>query len=253
MRILRIISIFLVLVLTSANLSIASPTVELGKWWKNSEVAESLNLTDTQVARIEQSYLKHRKELAHLMGKLLTLEELLESSMKSESMDETGILEHAESVAEARKKLEIAKTKMLLTIRKQLTSEQWDKLEAMRELSGASLLPASENVDVSREKGSKPLNNPGEDEIEKPVLLYSINPKYTDEAKEAKAEGIVVLQAIVRKDGSIDSFEVLRSLGYGLDERAINTIKQEWKFSPGRINGKPVDSRITIEVSFRLY
>jgi TonB family protein len=77
-------------------------------------------------------------------------------------------------------------------------------------------------------------------------------PHYTQAARDAKAEGTVLLEAIVRKNGSIDSFKVLRSLGYGLDESALNTIKKDWKFEPGTRNGKPVDVKIVVETSFRL-
>lgn len=98
----------------------------------------------------------------------------------------------------------------------------------------------------------KLLNNQGADEIEGPVLLKSIEPQYTEEAKAAKVEGIVVLQATVRKNGSVDTFKVLRGLGFGLDERAINTVEREWKFSPGMKDGNPVDSEVTIEVAFHL-
>ena len=63
----------------------------------------------------------------------------------------------------------------------------------------------------------------------------------------------MVLQAIVRKDGSVYSFKVLRGIGYGLDESAIRTIASEWKFTPGRYNGKPADIKVKIEASFRNY
>ena len=66
-------------------------------------------------------------------------------------------------------------------------------------------------------------------------------------------EGIVLLEAIIRKDGSIDTLRVVRGLGYGLDESAINAIKKEWKFQPGTLNGQPVDVKVVIETSFRLY
>jgi len=51
----------------------------------------------------------------------------------------------------------------------------------------------------------------------------------------------------------VDSFKVIRGLGYGLDESAINTIATKWRFKPGSLNGQPVDVQATIEVSFRLY
>ena len=76
---------------------------------------------------------------------------------------------------------------------------------------------------------------------------------YTEEARKAKVEGLVLIQAIVRKDGSVDSFKIVRGLGYGLDEAAINTIATKWRFRPGTYNGQPVDVQCSIEVSFRLY
>jgi TonB family protein len=89
--------------------------------------------------------------------------------------------------------------------------------------------------------------------IKTPILLRMVNPAYTTEARIASVEGIVVLEAIVRKDGSVGNFKVLRSLGYGLDESAISTVNKQWKFSPGMLDGKPVDYRVNIEVAFRLY
>ena len=64
---------------------------------------------------------------------------------------------------------------------------------------------------------------------------------------------MVFIQAIVRKDGTVDSFKVLRGLGYGLDESAINAIANKWRFKPGTLNGVPVDVIINIEISFRIY
>jgi len=89
--------------------------------------------------------------------------------------------------------------------------------------------------------------------VKPPVALYQPLPAYTEEARKARAEGIVLIQAVIRKDGSVDSFRILRGLGYGLDESAINTIATKWRFKPGTYNGVPVDVQANIEVSFRLY
>ena len=86
-----------------------------------------------------------------------------------------------------------------------------------------------------------------------PIAIFQPLPAYTEEARKARAEGIVLIQAIIRRDGSVDSFKVLRGLGYGLDESAINTIATKWRFKPGTLNGTPVDVQANIEVSFRLY
>jgi TonB family protein len=89
--------------------------------------------------------------------------------------------------------------------------------------------------------------------VKPPVALQQPLPAYTVEARSAGVEGIVLVQAIIRKDGTVDSFRVLRGLGYGLDESAINTIATKWRFSPGTLNGEPVDVMANIEVSFRLF
>ena len=82
------------------------------------------------------------------------LEDLLKSAMQVEPADETGMLQHAESVAEARKNLEMARTKMMVSIRKQLTTEQWTKLEGMKILSGA-LVIMSDNIVISNTAGGE--------------------------------------------------------------------------------------------------
>lgn len=89
--------------------------------------------------------------------------------------------------------------------------------------------------------------------VSSPIPLVQPLPLYTEEARKARIEGIVLLQAIIRKDGSVDSFRVIRGLGYGLDESAINTIATKWRFKPGMISGQPVDVQANIEVTFRLY
>jgi len=85
-----------------------------------------------------------------------------------------------------------------------------------------------------------------------PSPLVQPLPRYTDEARKARISGIVVLQCIVRKDGTPDSFKVIRSLGYGLDESAVYTIATKWRFKPGTKNGIPVDVMAVVEVQFRL-
>jgi protein TonB len=89
--------------------------------------------------------------------------------------------------------------------------------------------------------------------VRPPTAIYQPLPAYTEDARKARAEGVVLIQAVIRKDGTVDSFKVLRGLGYGLDESAINTIATKWRFRPGTLNGTPVDVLANIEVSFRLY
>ena len=73
----------------------------------------------------------------------------------------------------------------------------------------------------------------------------------TEDADRAKIEGTVVLYIKITPDGRANSVKVTRSLGMGLDESAVAAVK-EWRFRPGRKNGKPMAMGITIEVNFRL-
>jgi periplasmic protein TonB len=77
-------------------------------------------------------------------------------------------------------------------------------------------------------------------------------PPYTDEARRAGIEGIMVLQAIIRKNGTVTDVKVIKGLGYGLDESAVNTIVARWRFHPGTLNGEPVDVIASEEVRFRM-
>src|SRR5262245_23180126 len=84
-----------------------------------------------------------------------------------------------------------------------------------------------------------------------PVPTFYPNPPYTDEARANKISGQVLLEILVRADGSVDpAIVVVRGLGFGLDENAVETLRQ-WKFKPATRDGKPVDVRIPIEVTFR--
>lgn len=85
----------------------------------------------------------------------------------------------------------------------------------------------------------------------KPKLTYKIEPEYTEEARNAKIEGTVHVKAVVKTDGSFDDIEVVIGIGHGLDEKAIEAIK-EWRAEPARKNGAPVDALVSIEVNFRL-
>ncbi len=89
--------------------------------------------------------------------------------------------------------------------------------------------------------------------VTQPIPIYQPLPAYTEEARKNRTEGIVVLQAIIRANGTVDSFKVIKGLGYGLEESAINTIATKWKFKPGTLKGVPVDVQANIEVTFRLY
>lgn len=84
-----------------------------------------------------------------------------------------------------------------------------------------------------------------------PQLIYRVEPEYSEEARKARFEGVVILEAIVRRDGVIDLVRVTRSLGFGLDQNAVDAVKK-WRFRPATKNGTPVDVPLRVEVSFNL-
>lgn len=87
--------------------------------------------------------------------------------------------------------------------------------------------------------------------VSAPRVSYSPDPEYSDEARRAKHQGTCVLSLIVAPDGLPRDIRVARSLGMGLDEKAIEAVSR-WRFQPALKDGKPVAVAINIEVQFRL-
>jgi periplasmic protein TonB len=86
-----------------------------------------------------------------------------------------------------------------------------------------------------------------------PTLVREVKPQYTSDAMRAKVQGTVLVQCVVRPDGSVGDVQVLRSLDptFGLDQEAIKAARQ-WRFRPGTRLGEPVPVQITIELTFTL-
>jgi len=87
--------------------------------------------------------------------------------------------------------------------------------------------------------------------IDPPTLVREVRPVYTDEARRQRIEGDVILEIVVRSDGSVGSIRVKHSLGGGLDQRAIDAVRQ-WRFNPARRHGTPVDVAVEVAVGFKL-
>ena len=90
------------------------------------------------------------------------------------------------------------------------------------------------------------------DGVSRPRALYTPEPEFSEEARKAKYQGVVVLTIVVGTDGRVYSPRVLRSLGMGLDEKAIEGVKT-WKFDAARKDGHPVAVEMNVEVAFNLY
>ena len=88
--------------------------------------------------------------------------------------------------------------------------------------------------------------------VSAPKAIYSPDPEYSEEARKAKYQGTCVLWLVVGPDGKARDIRVARTLGLGLDEKAIEAVKN-WRFEPGMKDGKPVATQVNVEVTFRLY
>lgn len=88
--------------------------------------------------------------------------------------------------------------------------------------------------------------------ISAPQAISTPDPEYTEEARNAKTQGTCILWLIVDDHGNPKDIRVVRGLGFGLDAKAIEAVKQ-WRFQPAEKDGHPVNVQISVEVGFRLY
>ncbi|MBZ5544541.1 MAG: M56 family metallopeptidase [Acidobacteriia bacterium] len=90
-------------------------------------------------------------------------------------------------------------------------------------------------------------------DVVKPVPIFKPEPTYTQEAKDAKLQGTVILRVTIGADGNVSHVKVVSPpLGKGLDEKAVEAV-QTWRFKPATKAGKPVAVKSDIEINFRLY
>jgi len=87
--------------------------------------------------------------------------------------------------------------------------------------------------------------------VSQPSVIFKVDPEYSEEARKAKYSGTVMLAVIVDVEGHARDIHVVKSLGMGLDEKAVEAV-EKWKFKPGMKGGTAVNVRATIEVNFRL-
>jgi periplasmic protein TonB len=88
--------------------------------------------------------------------------------------------------------------------------------------------------------------------VSAPQLVFAPDPEFSDEARRAKYQGVCVVALIVDAQGNPQRVQVVRHLGMGLDEKAVEAVKQ-YRFKPATLQGKPVPVEVNIEVNFRIY
>jgi len=127
-------------------------------------------------------------------------------------------------------------------LRRQRRLDEAEQMEANgRELARGNTETAVNSKGVYRVGGG----------VSAPSLLFKTEPEYSVEARAAKLQGTVLLYVEIDPDGKAQNIGVKRSLGLGLDEKAIEAV-QRWKFKPGTKDGMPVTVAATIEVNWRL-
>jgi TonB family protein len=97
--------------------------------------------------------------------------------------------------------------------------------------------------------GNGPLRVGGD--VKAPVIVNRVEPIYTDEALRARISGIVIVEAMIDKNGDVRDATVLKPLPFGLDQAALDAFRR-WKFRPGTLNGRPVDVLFNVTINFKL-
>ncbi|HSR52561.1 MAG TPA: energy transducer TonB [Acidobacteriota bacterium] len=94
----------------------------------------------------------------------------------------------------------------------------------------------------------------GAEGVQAPSLTHRTSPSYTDEAKRAGIGGTSLFQVVIDENGMVDPnrIHIIRTLGYGLDEAAMEAIVNNWEFEPGTHKGQPAPVMVVVEVSFTL-
>ena len=138
-------------------------------------------------------------------------------------------------------------------VRSQLPMEResHDSLEAavrevLRHVTAPTEAPASEDPAMLR-AGFQPLP-PG---AARPVKVHDVAPEYTELARAARLQGVVILQTAIDQEGNVADVDVLKGLEMGLTEAAVDAVKQ-WKFEPAKIDGEPIPVSYNVTVNFRL-
>jgi bla regulator protein blaR1 len=116
----------------------------------------------------------------------------------------------------------------------------------------ASLALQDPAIQSFSESGSAPQIYHVGGDVSAPQLIFAPTPEYSKEAERAKYQGICIISTIVDPEGTPRRVQVVRHLGKGLDQKAVEAVRQ-YRFKPGILNGKAVAVEVNIEVNFRLY
>jgi TonB family protein len=88
-------------------------------------------------------------------------------------------------------------------------------------------------------------------DVKAPIVINRVEPIYPEEARKARIMGVVIVRAVITRDGVVKDVQVLKPLPFGLDQAAVDAVKQ-WTFKPATLEGKPVDVYFNLTINFKL-
>jgi TonB family protein len=128
-------------------------------------------------------------------------------------------------------------------------------LEPLRDVNELAVPVDLPIVDVIFEDVEPPEPDPGPipvgGKVARPMPLHTPKPEYTEAARKARIQGIVIVQLILDKQGRVTHAEALRDLPMGLTESTLETVRS-WRYEPATLNGKPVEVYMSVTVNFTL-
>ena len=113
---------------------------------------------------------------------------------------------------------------------------------------GATLVATSARTLIAPPSAKRVGDDPN---MKPPVAMTRVEPVYPAEAKANRISGIVILELVIKEDGTVGEARVLKPLPYGLDQAAVDAVRQ-WQFKPATIDGKPVAVVFNITINFKL-
>jgi TonB family protein len=119
-------------------------------------------------------------------------------------------------------------------------------------VAGAQTPPTGVTPNSAKTVAAKPQIYHIGGDVSEPKLIYAPDPKFSDKALKANYQGACVLSLIVDAQGKPQHVNVVRHLGMGLDQKAVEAV-QQYRFTPALLRGKPVAVEVNIEVNFRRY
>jgi TonB family protein len=110
---------------------------------------------------------------------------------------------------------------------------------------------AAEESTSETQASERPIARMGKG-VTPPKVVFSPDPEFSELARSAKYQGVVVLLIVVDRQGKVRNIRIANPLGFGLDEKAVEAVAG-WRFTPAKKDGEPVDAELAVEVEFHLY